>query len=406
MACDVFDAFATATQSLGMRILRYPNMDRPFFWKNLIPSGTYLKNTGVQQTTFTMAPSYPEDDPDEWTEIELSDVNGQPTPACDTNYVDVPLNMYDRLYNPTQVRVRGPIICREQLTFQHNIGAFLNGYVRELARNTAQRLEFKLRSIYMNFVPWYSFTGGTMVKYAGPGAQSSVGIPTSNLTQDMLDYVAVDLINTGVGTDENGWVMEGEEGKVFPLNIDQVASARVFNNTTARRQSAEYASMGKGADSDLSLWKAIGATRTIANERHVTTNIAPRFNNVGGVLTRVNPFKNADQITSDGTVLTGAYQAARYEAAIFMSPTVFTAEWVTPYNWQFPNPANYMGDWEFITGAERICDPAEYDPQHNKGRHFGKLEFAPRPDFPFQGAVVVYKRCPDDIGTTSCPSYT
>lgn len=389
-----------------MRLLKYPNMGAQRFWKNLIPSGTFLQNTGVQQTTFTMAPSYPEDDPDEWSEVTLDGSSGQPTPGCDTNYVDVPLNFYDRLYNPTQVRVRGPIICREQLTFQHNIGKFLDGYVGELARNTAQRLEFKLRALYMQFVPWYSFTGGQMVKYNGPDAQSTVGIPTSNLTQDMLDFVAVELINTGVGTDENGWVMEGEAGKVFPLNIDMMASARVFNNTTARRQSAEFASMGKGEDSDLSLWKGIGATRTIANERHVTTNIAPRFNNVGGQLVRVNPFKNADQITPNGEVLTAAYRAARYEAAIFMSPTVFTAEWVTPYNWQFPDAANYMGDWEFITGAERICTPPEYDPQHNKGRHFGKLEFAPRPDFPFQGGVVVYKRCPDDIGTTNCPAYT
>lgn len=406
MACDVFSAFSTATQSLGMRILRYPHMDRPFFWKNLIPSGMFLKNTGVQQTTFTMAPSYPEDDPDEWAEITLSDVNGQPTPGCDTTYVDVPLNFYDRLYNPTQVRVRGPIICREQLTFQHNIGKFLDGYVQELARNTAQRLEFKLRSLYMQFVPWYSFTNGSLSKYNGPDAQSTVGIPTSGCTQDMLDEVAVELINTGVGTDENGWIMEGEAGKVFPLNIDMQASAKVFNNTTARREDARFASMGKGEDSDLSLWKGIGATRTIANERHVTTNIAPRFNNVGGQLVRVNPFKNADQITPNGEVLTGAYKAARYEACIFMSPTVFTAEWVTPYNWQFPDASNYMGDWDFITGAERICNPPEYDPQHNKGRHFGKLEFAPRPDFPFQGAVLVYKRCPDDVATTACPSYT
>ncbi len=406
MACDVFSAFATATQSLGQRILRYPNMDRPFFWKNIIPSGTYLKNTGVQQTTFTMAPSYPIDDPEEWTEIELSDSNGQPTPGCDTNYVDVPLDMYERLYNPQQVRVRGPIICREQLTFQHNIGKFLEGYVRELARNTAQRLEFRFRSLFMQFVPWYSYSNGSLTKISGPNAQASTPIPTSGLTQDILDEVAVELINTGVGTDESGWIMEGDEGKIFPLNIDMQASAKIVNNTTARREDARFASEGMDGKGNLSLWKAIGATRVIANERHVTTNIAPRFHNIGGVLTNVTPFKTATEITPNGEVLTGAYKAARYEAAIFVSPTVFTAEWVTPYNWQFPDPSNYMGDWEFLTGAERICDPAEYDPQHNKGRHFGKLEFAPRPDFPFQGAVCVYKRCPTDLGTSTCPQYT
>lgn len=406
MACAELTAFATATQSLGDRILRYPNMGRAFFWKNAIPSGSYKKNTGVQQTTFTMAPSYPVDDPDEWTEVTLDPTSGQPSPGCPTDYVDVALNMYDRLYNPKEVLVRGPVLCREQFTYQHNIGAFLNGYVRELARNSAYRLEFFLRDQYMAFADWYSFTGGQLVKYSGPNAQASVDIPTSGLTQDMLDEVAVDLINTGVGTDENGYVMEGDEGKVFPLNIDMQASARIFNNNEARRQDARFSSEGMDGKGNTSLWKAIGATRVVANERHVTTNIAPRFNNVGGQLVRVTPFKTADQITDNGIVLTSAYLAARYEAAIFVVPTAMTAEWVTPFNWNFPDTANYMGEWSFITGGERICNPPEYDPQHNKGRHFGKFVLATRPDFPFHAKCLVYKRCPSDLGTTSCPSYT
>ncbi len=406
MACQELQAFATATQSLGMRINKYPNMDRPMFWKRFINSGTFLKNTGVQQTTFTMAPSYPTDDPDEWEEVTLDDSSGQPTPACDTTYVDAELNMYDRLYNPDQLRVRGPVLCREQFTYQHNIGPFLEGYVRELSRFTGYKLEFKLRSDYMKFVPWYSFTGGELVKYEGPNAQASVGIPTSGLTQDMLTPIATDLINTGVGTDENGYIMEGEAGKIFPLYIDMNASEKIVKNNTAMRDDSRYASMGKDGEGNFALWKALGATRVIANERHVPTNIAPRFNNVGGVLTSVSPFLTADQITPNGVVLSAAYRAARYEAAIFMSPTVFTAEWVTPYNWQFPDTVNYMGEWNFITGAERICNPPEYDPEHNKGRHFGKFVYAPRPDMPFQGAVCVYKRCPVNPGTDSCPAYT
>lgn len=406
IACAELTAFATATQSLGMRILKYPRMDRPFFWKNMIPSGSYLKNTGVQQTTFTMAPSYPTDDPSEWVEVDLNGGTGQPTPGCDTNYVDAALNFYDRLYNPDQMRVRGPVLCREQFTYQHNIGAFLDGYVRELARFTAYKLEFQLRANYMAFADWFSFSGGTLNKYSGPNAQASAGIPTSNLTQDMLDQVAVDMINTGVGTDENGYVMEGDEGKIFPLNIDMEASAQIVKNNTARRDDARFASEGMDGKGNLSLWKAIGAMRVIANERHVTTNIAPRFNNINGVLTQVTPFVTADAITPNGVVLTPQYRAARYEAAIFMTPSAFTAEWVTPYDWKFPDTSNYMGEWDFITGGERICNPPEYDPQHNKGRHFGKFVYAPRPDFPFHAKVIVYKRCPSDLGTTSCVSYT
>lgn len=406
MACEELLAFATATQSLGDRINRYPNMDRPMFWKNFVRSGTFKKNTGVQQTTFTMAPSYPTDDPDEWTEVTLDDASGQPTPACDTNYVDATLDMYERLYNPDQMRVRGPVLCREQFTYQHNIDAFLDGYVRELTRFTGYKLEFKLRSDYMNFVPWYSYTGGELVKYDGPGAQANVGLPTSLPTLEMMQIVSTDLINTGVGTDDSGYIMEGEAGKIFPVYIDMNQSENILKNNSTIREDARFASMGMDGKGNFSIWKALGATRVISNSRFVPTNIAPRFNNVGGELVSVTPFKTANQITPNGVVLTDEYRAARYEAMIFMSPTVFTAEWVTPVNWQFPDAANYMGEWEFITGAERICTPPEYDPQHNKGRHFGKFVYAPRPDMPFQGAVLIYKRCPADIGAVTCPSYT
>lgn len=406
MACDALTAFATATQSLGMRILRYPNMGRAFFWKNIIPTGTFLKNTGVQQTTFTMKPSYPPNNPDSWEEITLDGTTGQPTPACDTNYNDVNLDYYDRLYNPKKVKLRGPVLCRENFTFQHNIGNFLNGYVRELTRYSAYMWEFTLQDDYMAFANWWSYNAGALRKYSGPNAQATVPLPTSDITQDQLDIIASDLINLGVGTDENGWTVEGNDGPIFPLYIDLMDSAKILKNNEARREDARFASMGKGTDSDLSLWKPMGATRVIGNFRHVTTNIAPRFNNVGGVLTIVSPFKDVTAVTENGDVLTAAYQAARYRTAIVVVATAMTAEIVLPYDWQFPDAQNYRGDWQFITGGERICTPPEYDPQHNKGRHFGEFVYAPRPDFPFHAAVLVYKHCPDDPATVLCNIYT
>lgn len=406
LACDPLQAFATATQSLGMRLLRYPNQGSQRFWKNLIPSGTFLKNTGVQQTTFTISPSYPTDTESQWVDVTLDGASGQPTPACDTTYVDAGLDSYSRLYNPEQMRVRGPVLCREQFTYQHNIGPWLDSYVRELARFTNYKLEFHLRAKYMQFANWWSYSGGALTKTTGPNAQASVPIPSSGLTQDMIQQVSRDMIDLGVGTDENGYVIDGQAGKIFPLSIDIETSSYILRNNTALREDARFASMGMDGKGDTGLFRAFGTTAIIGNARHVPTNIAPRFNNVGGQLVEVTPFKTADEITPNLEQFTAAYRAARYEAAIFAVPQAYTAEWVTPYNWQFPDPSNYMGEWEFITGAERICNPPEYDPQHNKGRHFGKFVVAARPDFPNYAQVVVYKRCPSDLGTTSCPSYT
>lgn len=402
MACIELQAFRTAVESLDQRIARYPNMDRAMFWNNLIPKGNFVKNQGVSRSTFTMKPSEPTDDPASWTDITLDGTTDQPTPACDTAYEDVGVGFYERIYHPKKVRLRGPVICKENLTFQHSIAAFLDGYVREMGRYSARKMEFSLRSDYMYFADWFS----DYIKYNGPNARPTVTVPTTDITQAQLDAVAVDLYNTGVGTDERGYVMEGDEGKIFPLYIDMEDSGKILVNNEARKQSAEYASMGKGADSDLSLWKAIGANRVIGNFRHITTNITPRFNDVGGVLTPVSPFRNVNDVTSNGEVLTGAYKAARYRAAIVVVPTAMTAEIVTPYDWKFPDTSNYMGVWDFITGGERICDPAVYDPEHEKGRHFAKFEYAPRPDMPFHAKVLVYKHCPSTEDRSTCPAYT
>lgn len=399
MACDELNAFRTATESLDQRIYQYPGMGRARFWQDAIPKGTFVKGQGVTRTTFTMKPSEPTDDPTSWTDITLDGDTDQPTPACDTDYEDVGVGFYARTYNPKKVRLRGPVICKENLTFQHNVGAFLDGYVREMARYSSRKMEFALRADYMYFADWFS----DYEKFSGPNARPTVTLPTSDIMQDALDDIAQDLIDTGVGTDERGYVTEGEEGKIFPLYIDARDSAKILKTSAERRADARWQGTEQG---NLSLWKPIGATRTIGNFRHISTNIAPRFNNVGGVLTPVNPFINVDDITSNGQVISPAYKAARYRAAIVVVPSAMTAEIVTPYNWKFPDTQNYNGIWNFITGGERICTPAVYDPEHEKGRHFAKFEYAPRPDMPFHAKVYVYKHCPSDEEVSVCESYT
>lgn len=402
MACVQLTAFQTATEHLDQRLLKAPGSAKRNLWRNMIPKGTYPKGVGVTGTTFEMKPSNPVDNPDSWTTITLDDTTEQPTPGCDTNYEDVSVGFFKRTYSPQKVRLRGPVICREDLVFQHMANAFLNGYEEEMGRYAARKLEFKLRSDFTYFSNWYS----DYVRFDGPNARPTVTVPASDIMMDQLDDVASDLIDRGIGPDSTGYVMEGQEGPIYPVQMDKRAIARLLKNNTERRDDARWASAGKGADSNVSLWTPIGATRTIGNFRLIPTEVPLRFNNVGGVLTPVTPYKSIDAYGQNGDQFTDAYRAARYEAAIVMNPQVFTMEVVTPDNWKFHDTTNYMGEWNFITGGERICDPARYDPQHELGRHFTKFEYAPRPDRPYAGAVLVYKRCPTDQATSTCSTYT
>lgn len=397
MACAELTAFRTAVESLDQRVLRSPRLGRAMFWRNMIPRGTFVKNQGVTRSTFTIKATEPQDDQSLWYAVTLS--SGQPNNACDTNFEDVNVNYYERTYGPKKRRFRGPVICKENLTFQHAPERFLNSYVDEMGRLMARVQEFTLRGDYTTFVPW--FVDG--VKYVGPSAISSAARAFEGPSLDRLQDMAVELINVGGGSEpDGGYTTMGPDGPQFPVESSLELANQLLKANATIRSDSQFASEGLDNKGDFSLWRAMGATRTFGNFRLVPIPTAIRLDYTGGAYVARSPFKDVTNVGTDGVILSDQYKNAAFEAAVVLSPNVFTAEIVTPTNWQFPDTSNYNGEWDFITGGERVCTPAVYDPLHEKGRHFAKLEYAPRPDYPFLGGVYVYKRCATTKQTIFC----
>lgn len=395
-ACAELTAFRTATEYLSDYIGRSPRLGRAMFFRNLVPKGIFTQNTGVTHSTFNIKSSEPTDDNSLFQQVTL--VGGLPSPTCDTNYEDIGVGFFERTYGPKKRRFRGPVICKEQLQFLHNPGGFITGYMDEMGLYMSRVFEFAFRSDLMAFGDWFS--NGT--KTSGPNAIATVGIPSQGLSQGMLDDVAVDLNNTGAGVpDGRGYVEDGNAGPIYPLYIDAVDSRNIMQANATTRDDLRYASMGKDGEGNFALWKAIGSTRTIGNFRHVPTFIAPRFNFTGGVLVPVAPFKDITAVGTDQEILTTAYKNAVYGAALVALPSTMTAEVVKPatagLNWDANN--DYNGEFTFLTGGERICNPAEYDPEHHKGRHFANIFYAPKPGRIHDTKVVVYKRCAQTTDT-------
>jgi hypothetical protein len=234
------------------------------------------------------------------------------------------------------------------------------------------------------------------VKYVGPNAATTAPRAYQGLSQDILDLVAVDRIGIGVTTMGNGeYVINGNAGMIYPLYIDMVASQQILKANPHMRDDSRFASMGAQGSGDFGLWRALGSDRTIGNFRHVSTNVAPRFNYTGGQYVVVSPYKDITAVGTDQEIITTAYKNAAFEAAIMAVPSGFRIEAVRPQNAGLNfDMKNYNGDLQFITGGERICTPAVYDPRHDKGRHFAQIIYAAAPQYPHNIAVVVYKRCP------------
>ena len=392
MACAELDAFRIAVESLEDGVLQSPTFARMNYFRNLFPTGEFVQNQGTTRSNFTILPSMPTDDQSLWTTVAVS--GGLTTPGCDPTYEDIGVDFIERTYSPKRRDFRGPVICREHFQYQHSIDTFIEGYVHQMRQWIAATWEFALRGDVMRLGDW--FVDG--VKTTGPNAALTAGRAFQGLTQDLLDLVAVDRIGIGVvqGTQNGDYVINGNAGPIYPLYIDMVDSQQILKANPHMRDDARFASEGMDGNGDFGLWRALGSTRTIGNFRHIATNIEPRFSWASGTgYVPIAPFKDITLVGTDQEIITTAYKNAAFAAAIMAVPSGMRIEAVRPQSAGLNfDMRNYNGDLNFITGGERICNPAVYDPQHTKGRHFATIQYAAAPQYQHNMAVIVYKRCP------------
>lgn len=396
MACTELTAFRVYTESLSDGIRTNPRLGRRNYWRNMVPFKRFVTGEGILRSTFTLKTSEPQDSIANFVTASLTSgvLN-----ACGRTWEDIGVGYYERTYGPKERSFRGPVICKKNLVFQHAAQKFVDGYIAQMQAYMARVWEFTLRRDYLNFVPWFVDVNGTITKYGGPNAQATTPRAYQGASYDSLQSVAQQLINIGAGGVDNGYVNLGPGGPIFPVEIDMTTSANILRANSTIAEYAKYASMGKDGEGNTSLFSPLGAHRVIGNVRHLPTDLPIRLDFNSGAYVVISPFKDVSLMSSDDDPLTDAYKNADFEAIIFTNPDVFDAEVVLPASWPIktldgaPDPTNYMGELEFIAGGERICDPTEHDPLHEKGRHFGVISYAAAPNLPNLGGVLIVKRC-------------
>jgi hypothetical protein len=395
MACDPFDAMKVATESFDEDLLRRASPTS--LWLNAIPRGKYPQGVGINQTTFIIANSEPTSDNEEWTDITLNTDTNQIEPGCDITYEQVEVGFIEQNYGPRQFGLKGPVICKDNLTFQHNAVQFLLAYEQEMAKRSKRSWEFEMRRTYMDFSQ--KIIDGNLVDEGSSPVHSLTTVPTSELTQDILDVVAGMLIDSDANQpDETGYVTLSEEGPLFTLYIGVDASQKILRNDPERRIDARYAIPSE-------LFKRLGATRVIGNFRHAITTIPPRFNIVDGHITSVPTFVMVTTTQGKRAKRNPDWVDAEIEAAIVVLTSVFEAEVVVPIsaagNFVNFDPTSYFGEWSFVTGAFRLGLDCT-DPLEKFGQHYAEFKYAPKPMFPEHGKVILFKRCPLDITLSYC----
>ncbi len=401
-----FNAFRLATESLPDDV--YVRASFRDIWTNLIPKEVYPNSAGLVRSTFTIGRSEPTTDEPAFVPIALTSGDTY-TGSCGTTFNDVPVGFNEGTYSPEQFGWKGPTICQDDLIFNYKASMFLQQYIPAITKSTLRTIGNRLAAIYTHLVPKAVATSSFGYGAPGTGAPpTSPTLPTTRatceLSQEMLDYTAVLLNEEGASDpNSNGWITLGEDGPIYPLYIGQEMSQRILTQNSDLRQDRRFADMGKG---DMAmLFQRVGATRVIKNFRHIINLFPPRYNYEGGVYVRVNTWVMNNGTKGKVAAINPAWSNADFEGAWVLTPWVFHSEIIQPVDsaagLHWPHK-NYMGEWQFVVGGEKINDPPCFDPLQKLGAHFAEYKHAPKPIFPAFGRFIIFQRCNTTFNCVSC----
>lgn len=409
MACpSPFDALKQHTESF-VEELRYKASPRLLLY-NMVERGEFPQEQGLTLSTFTIGRSLPTTDEPDFEAITLTEGESY-IGACGTTYNDVAVGFNERTFGPERFGWKGITICQDDLIFSWRRDKFLDAYMRAMEKNVSWTIENRLAAIYDHFVPKslagsdFGFdTGGTGNPAQGPVLTMSA--TTCELTQETLDKTAAILIEEGATESpySDGWIQLSEQGPIFPLQIGMEQSAQILKRNDDLR--LDYRAAYQGAQEMSPVIQRLGASRVIGNFRHVVVTHPPRYTHNGTDYIRVPTWTMPSGTKGNVAVLNPSWQSAPYEAVRVLTPSVFRSLVIRPVNRSGANtsfePKDYMGDWDFITGGERIGDTAGCDPRHKLGKHFAEYAHAPEPISPEFGRLIIFKRCDNDLECVTC----
>lgn len=427
MACTTpFDVLRARTEDLSPFL--HARAAYREIWMNIVPRASYPVGAGYVRSSFTVARSAPSSDEEAWTAIEpiVDEANG----ACNITYNQVYVGEQEITYSPEAFGMMGPLVCQDDFTMYWNSEEFWTMYFTRLEQRNKMSVINRIGNVYRQYCykaaasASFSFVTGKWAS-SQPAPQfvdmsdyttGALGLPTSELTQEMLDATAIELIQEEADQgDTDNWVSRGPDGPVWPLLIGQQMSQRIFLNNSELRSDLNQSFTGWG---DLNpVLKRIGASRQLKNFRHVVTPFPARWiyvpygteinytatgltsstgttttydNTVGAeatnpantpvpvlntpILLRIPTFVNStnsnDVTKGRAAVTNGVWNdpnvtvvggssdgVASFESVEVLNPLVMTEEVLMPVN-SMPGmkltPQNYFGEWRFVTGNDAL----------------------------------------------------
>ena len=318
------------------------------------------------------------------------DVQGGRGTGATDNRSYVQFSKQLKKYNIDRAVIESPRISLEDLRFAAHRQEQLRAIMDNMAESSRYTWENRYRDEFSKVSDSYigavasgtaiqsGFEGTELTGTVDLGTAGSFTVPTSNISNALLDKSYFNLVRKGAGNEAYG----RENGRpVFGLVLSSEASYQL-QTEAGFRDDIRY-NNSKVSD----LIAPLGVEKSFRGFYHLVDDLAPRFTLANtDQITRVLPYT----VTSGVTTPNSAYESAEYEAAFVIHPQVCESQIPNPFSGAQGisfDPVSYRGDFKWTNIPNEITNP-----DGTIGFFRGVLASATKPIKTDFGFVILFKR--------------
>lgn len=356
----VTSALLTESGRLGGTMFDRSARKRPIIRLQSKTRGAFENGMGFSYKVSTFERSFAPLTGDPWTTIAASD--GDTANACRPPTDTVGFGQTSRDVIPRHYALNTEDFCIRDIQFGWQFRNWMQMVSKALSTIPEWVWARRFTQDYVNMAGHNAVLNATSGIVDGTtfGSQDydTSSLPTGKLTQEVLDYIYMDLFREG-GESPSG-ISESDQGPVFTLITSSETAKGIIFGSPGIRDDVRYAYMGKGEMTPLVPGMPT-RRREYGGYVHEIDPYPRRFIFNGSAYVEVAPFIASSTTKGNKWEQNPSYQAAPYEESIIWHEGVYrdlavnTTE-STPPGWAF-TPRTWLGSFSVRNILERTCNP-------------------------------------------------
>ena len=222
----------------------------------------------------------------------------------------------------SRIALESPDICLEDIRTEFQLEQQLAKSVTGLTQSLTWRMEMNLFNQYMNNsgnrITCNSALPSLSAQATGTSTLFSLanGVPTTPLTQGILDASYLTLLREGAGDGSIGR-LSGNGAFIYGLICSPETSRGLIRQNADIRQDINYAFMGDKMESEL--LRPYGVDRAYGNYAHWVCEHMPRYDLVNNYLVRRSYWSQSSATQGTKSNVSSLYTNAAYEASLIFT---------------------------------------------------------------------------------------